>query len=85
MSNNLAYQEERRTELIGGKTVMMSPASTNHTFVPVTSTIFSRIICVGNQLGNSFAASLRIWKFSWRIFSTVRFEQLKNATVALQL
>ena len=33
MSDNLAYQEERRTELIGGKVVMMSPASTNHTFV----------------------------------------------------
>lgn len=33
MSDNLAYQEERREELIGGKVVMMSPASTNHTFV----------------------------------------------------
>ena len=33
MSGNLAYQEERREELIGGKVVMMSPASTNHTFV----------------------------------------------------
>ena len=33
MSDNLAYQEERRTELIGGKVVMMAPASTNHTFV----------------------------------------------------
>ena len=33
MSDNLAYQEERREELIGGKVVMMAPASTNHTFV----------------------------------------------------
>ncbi len=32
MSENLAYQEERREELIGGKVVMMAPASTNHTF-----------------------------------------------------
>ena len=32
MSNNLAYQEERREELISGKVVMMAPASTNHTF-----------------------------------------------------
>jgi len=32
MSGNLAYQEERREELIGGKIVAMSPASTNHTF-----------------------------------------------------
>lgn len=33
MDGNLAYQEERREELIGGKVVMMAPASTNHTFV----------------------------------------------------
>lgn len=33
MSSNLAYQEERREELIDGKVVMMAPASTNHTFV----------------------------------------------------
>ena len=33
MDGNLAYQEERRKELIGGKVVMMSPASTNHTFI----------------------------------------------------
>ena len=33
MRDNLAYQEERREELIGGKVVMMSPASVNHTFV----------------------------------------------------
>ncbi len=30
MDENLAYQEERREELIGGKVVMMSPAATNH-------------------------------------------------------
>ena len=30
MSDNLAYQEEGREELIGGKVVMMSPAATNH-------------------------------------------------------
>jgi len=30
MSDNLAYQEERREELIGGKVVMMAPAATNH-------------------------------------------------------
>ncbi len=30
MSNNLAYQEERREELIGGKVVMMSPAASDH-------------------------------------------------------
>ena len=30
MSDNLAYQEERRDELIGGKVVAMSPASSNH-------------------------------------------------------
>ena len=30
MSNNLAYQEDFREELIGGKAVSMSPASTNH-------------------------------------------------------
>ena len=30
MSDNLAYHEERRKELIGGEIVMMSPAATNH-------------------------------------------------------
>lgn len=30
MSDNLAYQEELRQELIGGKIVAMSPAATNH-------------------------------------------------------
>lgn len=30
MSNNLAYQEKRREELIGGQVVAMSPASSNH-------------------------------------------------------
>lgn len=30
MSDNLAYQEERRVELIDGKVVMMAPASSNH-------------------------------------------------------
>lgn len=30
MNENLAYQQERREELIGGKIVMMSPASTKH-------------------------------------------------------
>ena len=30
MNENLAYQEERRVELIGGKVVMMAPASSNH-------------------------------------------------------
>ena len=33
MSDNLAYQEERREELIGGKVVMMSPAATNHNLI----------------------------------------------------
>ncbi len=33
MEGSLAYQEERREELIGGKAVMMAPASMNHTFV----------------------------------------------------
>ena len=33
MNTSLAYQEERREELIGGKAVMMSPASINHVFV----------------------------------------------------
>lgn len=33
MNENLAYQEERREELIGGKVVMMSPASVPHTYV----------------------------------------------------
>ena len=32
MRDNLAYQEERREELINGEIVMMAPASTNHTF-----------------------------------------------------
>ena len=32
MCSNLAYQEERRRELIDGKIVMMVPASINHTF-----------------------------------------------------
>ncbi len=32
MDGNLAYQENRREELIGGKVVMMAPASMNHTF-----------------------------------------------------
>ena len=30
MSGNLAYQDERREELIDGKVVMMAPASSNH-------------------------------------------------------
>lgn len=33
MNGNLAYQEERREELINGEIVMMSPASTGHTYV----------------------------------------------------
>ncbi len=33
MGENLAYQEERREELISGKVVMMAPASAGHTFV----------------------------------------------------
>jgi len=33
MNGNLAYQEERREELIGGKVVMMAPASINHVFI----------------------------------------------------
>lgn len=33
MSDNLAYQEELREELIGGEVVLMAPAFTNHTFV----------------------------------------------------
>lgn len=33
MGGNLAYQEDRREELIGGKVVMMSPASAGHTYV----------------------------------------------------
>jgi len=32
MDGNLAYQEERREELIGGKIVMMAPASAGHTY-----------------------------------------------------
>lgn len=32
MSENLAYQEERRQELINGHIVMMAPASANHVF-----------------------------------------------------
>jgi len=30
MDENLAYREERREELIGGKVVMMAPATSNH-------------------------------------------------------
>lgn len=35
MNTNLAYQDEdyQRTELIGGKVVMMSPAATNHALI----------------------------------------------------
>ena len=33
MSSNLAHQEDWREELIGGKVVAMSPASTGHTYV----------------------------------------------------
>lgn len=33
MGENLAYQEQRREELIGGKVVMMAPASAGHTYV----------------------------------------------------
>lgn len=33
MSSNLAYQEDFREELIGGKIVMMSPAATNHNLI----------------------------------------------------
>lgn len=33
MSDNLAYREERREELISGKVVMMAPASVGHTYV----------------------------------------------------
>ena len=33
MNSNLAYQEERREELICGRLVAMSPASTGHTYV----------------------------------------------------
>ena len=33
MNDTLAYQEERREELIGGEIVMMAPASVGHTYV----------------------------------------------------
>lgn len=33
MSSNLAYQENFREELIGGKVVMMAPASAGHTYI----------------------------------------------------
>ena len=33
MRENLAYQEERREELIGGKIVMMAPASAGHLYI----------------------------------------------------
>lgn len=33
MNGNLAYREERRQELIGGKVVLMSPAASNHTII----------------------------------------------------
>lgn len=33
MADNLAYQEDWAEELIGGKLVMMSPASVNHVFI----------------------------------------------------
>ena len=33
MDTNLAYQEERREELINGQVVMMAPASSSHTYV----------------------------------------------------
>lgn len=33
MDGNLAYQEERREELLGGKIVAMAPASTGHAYV----------------------------------------------------
>jgi len=33
MNSNLAYQEERREELIDGEIVMMAPASVNHNFI----------------------------------------------------
>ena len=33
MNENLAYQEELQEELIGGKVVLMAPASINHVFV----------------------------------------------------
>lgn len=33
MNGNLAYQDWQREELIGGKVVMMSPASAGHTYV----------------------------------------------------
>lgn len=33
MNGNLAYQDERREELINGKIVMMAPASAGHTYV----------------------------------------------------
>lgn len=40
MSNNLAYQEPQREELIGGKIVMMSPAATNHNRIAANILIF---------------------------------------------
>ena len=33
MSGNLAFQEDWRSELIGGQVVMMAPASAGHTYV----------------------------------------------------
>ena len=33
MNSNLAYQENFREELIGGKVVMMAPASAGHTYI----------------------------------------------------
>lgn len=41
MDGNLAYQEERREELIGGKVVMMAPAASDHN--RIAGNIFSML------------------------------------------
>ena len=57
MSDNLAYQEERREELIGGKVVMMSPSSAGHTYVADNILMIFKEYLKGKNVSHSATVS----------------------------
>ncbi len=61
MNGNLAYQKEQREELIGGKVVMMSPASSNHNRIAENIDFLFRTYLKGKRcvpLGDGYSLHL---------------------------
>lgn len=68
MRDNLAYREERRQELIGGRVVMMSPATSNHNRIAENIDFLFRTYLKGKTcvpLGDGY--SLHLTEKDWFI------------------